>query len=82
MNDPGPITHAGLNAGNTVTWTNGGNIPKADYGTRFIVQTSTNLEHWDDVLAGDPKLSNLDGSVSYTLPQGAGKVFVRLSVTP
>jgi hypothetical protein len=82
MNDPGLINHPGLNAGNTVTWTNGGNIPKADYGTRFVVQTSTTLEHWDEVPAGDPQLSNLDDSVSYTLPEGAGKVFVRLLVTP
>ena len=82
MNDPGPIAHPGLNAGSTVTWTNGGKIPKAAYGTKFVVQTSTNLGHWDEVLVGDAKLGNLDGSVSYTLPEGAGKVFVRLLVTP
>ena len=82
MNDTGPIAHPGLNAGNKVTWTNGGNIPKAAYGTRFVVQTSTNLVHWDEVPAGDTQLSNLDGSVSYTLHPGAGKVFVRLLVTP
>ena len=45
-------------------------------------QTSTNRMHWDDVPADDPQLSNLADSVSYTLPNGADKVFVRLSVTP
>ena len=82
MNDAGPIAQPGLNAGNKVTWTNGGKIPKAEYGSRFVVQTSTTLEHWDEVPAGDPQLSNLDDSVSYTLPEGAGKVFVRLLVSP
>ena len=82
MNDPGLIAHPGLNAGNTVTWTNGGKIPKTEYGTRFVVQTSTNLEHWDDVPVDDTKLHNLDDSVSYTPLPGQGKVFVRLVVTP
>jgi hypothetical protein len=82
MNDPGAVIHPGLNAGNTVTWTNGGNLPKTEYGTRFVVQTSTTLDHWDEVPVGDTKLSNLDGAISYTLPAGAGKVFVRLLVTP
>ena len=82
MNDSGPIAHPGLNAGNKVTWTNGGKIPKAEYGIRFVIQTSINLEHWDEVPAGDTQLSNLDGSVSYTLLPGQGKIFVRLLVTP
>ena len=82
MNDNGLITQSGLNAGNTVTWTNGGKIPKTEYGTRFFVQTSVNLEHWDDVPVDETKLGNLDDSVSYTLLPGQGKVFVRLVVTP
>jgi len=71
-----------LDADNKITWTNGGNIPNTAYGTKFVVQTSTTLGHWDDVLVGDPKLSNLAGSVSYTLLPGQGKIFVRLVVTP
>jgi len=43
MKDSGRITNPGLNAGNTVIWTNGGNIPSTEYGTRFVVQTSTDL---------------------------------------
>ena len=71
-----------VEASNKVTWLNGGNIPSSAYGTKFVVQTSTNLVHWDVVPVGDTKLSNLTDSVSYTLLPGQGKVFVRLSVTP
>lgn len=67
--------------GGTVTWTNGGNIASSAYGTEFVVQTSTNLVSWTDVLAADPNLNNIAGSVSYT-PTGVGKQFVRLKVTP
>ncbi|MCX6879000.1 MAG: hypothetical protein NTW21_35105, partial [Verrucomicrobia bacterium] len=41
MDDTGRITNPSLNAGNTVTWTNGGKIPSSAYGTQFVVQTST-----------------------------------------
>ena len=57
-------------------------IPSDQYGTQFVVQTSTNLQNWVDVPGTDPKLSNTAGSVSYTLPTGAAKSFVRLKVTP
>ena len=69
-------------ANRKVTWTNGGNIPSSAYGTEFVVQTSPDLATWDDVPSGDPELNNAAGSVSYTLPAGAGKIFVRLAVTP
>ena len=72
---PGPV-------GGTVTWPNGGNIASAAYGTQFVVKTSTNLTLWDPVLVTDPKLSNTEGSLSYTLPTGASRIFVRLEVTP
>ncbi len=65
----------------TVTWTNGGNIPAADYGTQFAVQTSTDLDEWTPVESTDPNLANTDGSVSYTIT-GTGIQFVRLRVTP
>ena len=68
--------------GGTVTWPNGGNIASAAYGTQFVVKTSTNLTSWDPVLDTDPNLVNTAGSVSYTLPTGASKIFVRLEVTP
>jgi autotransporter-associated beta strand protein len=67
--------------GTTVTWPNGGNIPSADYGTQFVVQTSTDLTNWTDVASGDPNLSNTPTSVSYTLTD-PGKSFARLKVTP
>ena len=68
--------------GGAVTWTNGGNIPSGDYGTQFVVQTSTDLAVWTNILITDPNLSNTAGSVTYTLPTGGGKLFVRLKVTP
>lgn len=66
----------------SVTWTNGGNIPSSAYGAQFVVQTSGNLTSWTNVAVNDSNLSNTAGSVSYTLPTGAGKLFVRLMVTP
>ncbi|MCW1925790.1 autotransporter-associated beta strand repeat-containing protein [Luteolibacter arcticus] len=68
--------------GGAVAWPNGGKIARSAYGTQFVVKTSTNLTTWEPVLETDPKLSNTAGSVSYTLPTGAGKFFVRLEVTP
>lgn len=65
----------------SVTWTNGGNIPSSAYGTQFVVQTSGNLTSWTNVDSSDSNLSNTAGSVSYTLPTGSGKWFVRLVVT-
>jgi fibronectin-binding autotransporter adhesin len=68
--------------GGVVTWPNGGNIASSAYGTQFVIKTSTNLNSWEPVLVTDPRLGNTAGSVSYTLPTGAGKIFVRLEVTP
>ena len=65
----------------SVTWTNGGNIPSSAYGTQFVVQTSGNLTSWTNVDSSDSNLSNTAGSVSYSLPEGSGKLFVRLVVT-
>jgi len=47
-------------AGGSINWVNGGNIPETDYGTRFKVQTSTDLVTWDDVDSGD-LTENTDG---------------------
>jgi autotransporter-associated beta strand protein len=72
-----------LNGSNTVTWTNGGNIPAAGYGTQFVVQTSSNLVNWSNVPIGE-LTTNTDGpggSLSYTLT-GTAPRFVRLVVTP
>lgn len=65
-----------------VSWPNGGNLSTADYGTKFVVQTSANLSGWTDVLVTDPNLSNTAGALEYTLPTGETKIFVRLVVTP
>jgi hypothetical protein len=81
MGVTGPVTNPGI-TGNTVTWTNGGNIPSTAYGSQFVVQTSPDLVTWTPVAGSDSKLSNTAGSVSYTLAPGAGKTFVRLVVTP
>jgi hypothetical protein len=82
MNAPAGFTaNPGL-VGNTVTWTNGGNIPSSAYGSQFVVQISTDLVEWLDVPGtGDANLANNPGSVAYTL-SGAGKKFVRLKVVP
>jgi len=82
MNAIGLATLPGLDASNRVTWTNGGNIPSSDYGTQFVVQTSTDLQEWTDVASDDANLSNTAGSVSYALAPGQGTVFCRLMVTP
>jgi autotransporter-associated beta strand protein len=65
----------------TISWTNGGNIPAADYGTQFLVQTSVDLVNWTPVTSVDPDLNNTSGSVTYTIT-GTGNQFVRLKVTP
>ena len=84
MNAPaGFTTNPQLNGSNTITWTNGGNIPSSAYGTQFVIQTSSNLSTWNDVLIGD-LTTNTDGpggSVTYTLT-GASPRFVRMKVTP
>ncbi len=82
MNSPAGFTaNPGPNALNIVTWINGGNIPAADYGTRFLVQTTPDLVNWSNVLAAS-LTTNTDSSLQYTLPTGQGKVFVRLVVLP
>ena len=57
---------------------------------QFVVQTSSDLQSWNDVADTDPNLiltdysagpPAVDGSLSYTLT-GASPRFVRLKVTP
>jgi hypothetical protein len=72
-----------LNASNSITWTNGGNIPASAYGTQFVIQTSSDLATWTDVAIGD-LAANTDGpagSLTYTLT-GVSPRFARLKVTP
>ena len=72
MGATGLATNPGLNAGGTVTW------PKsATFSGSWQVQTSSDLATWTDVSGTDN-----GSSVSYTLPPGLGKQFVRLLVTP
>jgi hypothetical protein len=86
MNATGLATNPAINGSGQVTWPNGGNINSDQYGIQFVVQTSSDLQTWTDVVGtgptADPNLSNIAGSVSYTLPTGAAKSFVRLKVTP
>jgi len=69
-----------LGVGNSITWTNGGNILSSAYGTQFVVQTSSDLVSWVDVPVGELN-TNSDTTLTYTLT-GANKRFVRLMVTP
>ena len=91
MNVTGLTTNPAIN-GTTkqVTWPNGGKILSGQYGIEFVVQTSSDLQTWTDVLDTDTSLINtdysagppaVDGSLSYTLT-GASPRFVRLKVTP
>jgi autotransporter-associated beta strand protein len=80
MNNTGRITLPSI-VGGAVTWTNGGNIPASAYGTQFVVQTSQNLMTWTNVLVGG-LTTNTSSTLTYTLPTGQGKWFVRLVVTP
>jgi autotransporter-associated beta strand protein len=64
----------GLDGTNTVTWT----MDPAYDGT-YEVQTSPDLSVWTNVA---PKPQPSGGNLSYTLPTGLGKRFVRLLVTP
>ena len=80
LNSPTGFTANPAIVNGVVTWPNGGNIPKEAYGTEFVVQTSDNLTLWTDVAIGN--VTNTDESLSYALPSGAGKKFVRLAVTP
>ena len=72
--------------GNTVTWSNGGNISASTYGTQFVVQTSSDLVTWEDVAEGDldTNTNGPAGSLSYTVDpvNGPAKQFVRLKVAP
>jgi len=79
MGVAGRVTLPGL-VGNKVTWSNGGNVPSSAYGSQFVVETSTDLVTWTEVATTDPKLINTATSVSYEMPSGTGKTFVRLKV--
>ena len=59
----------------TITWPRGADAN----GVTFKVLSSTDLDTWEDVTAS-ADVSN-PTSVSYTLPSGQGKRFVRLEVT-
>ena len=80
---PGFTANPTLGAGNSITWTNGGNIPSTDYPARYVVQTSSDPVTWADVLSGDltTNTSGPGGSLTYTLT-GSGSRFVRLKVKP
>jgi len=64
----------GLDATNKITWT----MDPAYSGT-YEVQTSPDLSIWTNV---NPRPTPSGGNLSYTLPPGLGKQFVRLLVTP
>lgn len=84
LNSPAGFTANPQLVDDAITWTNGGNIPASAYGTEFVVQTSTTLGSWTDVPVGE-LTTNTDGpggSLTYTLPNGEDKIFVRLSVNP
>ena len=64
----------GLDATNTIIWPASGT-----YEGTYEVQTSPDLVTWTNV---DPKPLPSGGNLSYTLPTGEVKLFLRLLVTP
>jgi autotransporter-associated beta strand protein len=74
MGVTGQTTNPGLNASNQVTWPVNPNFQ----GT-FEVQISSDLITWTPA---SPQPTPSAGNLTYTLPSGLGKQFVRLVVTP
>jgi fibronectin-binding autotransporter adhesin len=74
----GFTTPAVLGPNHTVSFTKGGSYTGV-YGTDYVIQTSTNLGTWTDVLITDPNLNN-GSPLQYTLAPGGGTSFVRLKV--
>lgn len=64
--------------GGTITWPMGATYGGV-YGTDYKVQTSDSLAIWNDIAAGSVIVTP-GTSVAFTLPTGAGKLFVRLVV--
>jgi hypothetical protein len=64
----------GLDATNTIIWP-----ASATYEGTYEVQTSPDLVTWTNV---SPKPVPSGGNLSYTLPTGSAKLFLRLLVTP
>lgn len=63
----------------SISWPKGGTYGGV-YGTDFVVQTSSNMSTWNDVLVTDPNLSN-GSPLVYTLPTADPNLFIRLKVT-
>ena len=74
MGETGIATNPGLDASNKVTWP-----MSATFSGSWQVQTSSDLSNW---IAVDPQPTPAGGNLTYTLPPGLGKQFVRLLVTP
>nr|MDH4444731.1 PQQ-dependent sugar dehydrogenase [Akkermansiaceae bacterium] len=85
MGETGRITPPSIvpndNGTYTITWENGGNIPSSAYGSKFFVETSSDLVSWTVVGANDLN-SNIATEVSYEIQPGTveRKTFVRLKV--
>jgi len=74
MGVTGHATNPGLNASNNVTWP-----MSATFLGTYEVQTSSDLGTWTNVT---PKPTASGGFLTYHLPTGQGKKFVRLLVIP
>jgi autotransporter-associated beta strand protein len=74
MGVTGQTTNPGLNASNQVTWP-----VNPNYQGTFEVQISSDLITWTPA---SPQPTPSAGNLTYTLPSGLGKQFVRLVVTP
>jgi autotransporter-associated beta strand protein len=86
MNTPTGFTASPTVVNGSVTWPNGGNIPASAYGAQFHVETSTTLATgmWS-IVPVENLTTNTDGpggELTYTLPTGLPKLFVRLVVDP
>jgi hypothetical protein len=72
------FTSGPVASGSLISWTKGVNYPGV-YGTNYMLQTSATLSAWEDVLSTDPRLGN-GSPLQYSMPEGEGKIFVRLKV--
>jgi len=75
MGQTGLATLPVLDATSKIAWP-----MSATYSGTYQVQTSADLSTWTAVSPQPTR--GLDGNLSYTLPSGLGKQFVRLLVTP
>ena len=78
LNGSAFTTTPGLAANGSITWPKGAGYT-GDYGTDYVVETSSDLEDWAPVAVGDVVIGGT--TLTYTLDSELAPIFVRLKVT-